>query len=904
MYTPPPDAPLAINEYEFISADDIEFESIESLSFSNDDMKFNPGYKNRLYSEIRVTLDTTNKVNLFNDWVTNNLMNANITVDIDWYIYNTFNSSNMLELELETVSNNISILSYDEQSLILDYTNNTSRSSINGTYTIESWYIVYSGQNVDKYSGISICDAFDSSYFKPNTSYTLTNNVTLTYSTQTNNVTETEVITKSASFDMVANWPVNLKTTTCDVTPQYGTALIDIFNFSCIYNINNSNSINNQNYNYNYSFNFVKEDLLRNEFTFLKTFYDEKKYVETRLPSSNSSNSKYYAIILDDLDLATCVEISNITVTTDNLNQISDSTSAENFTNWLNDTFETILSESNNDPDQTLSDIMVVLEATYGLVEDYIDVYSSTNGTSSLFSNNDSSLLIKLQENIILTIVNASSNSGGGIDTESECVVLLSALSKITQVLDIDYTNHNDESQSQSSEIVSYSVGLINSLLSDVMEPTVDTLSNTVEGQLNDDACQNAINVLSNVQAMRQISKISYADYNYDTITTRRMGRRLSDDDNDEQGGETEADAHRNGQIISDSIVLLSQLTLNNSIPGESYQFDTDIIDVKSSKISNVNYDTCNTVNYTDYNSNYNQQQTQIKLSQQYVDIKSNNGESNMDCTVATFTDNIYDNRTIAQAANKWQNNQFVSINVASDTDVVSDSDSDSDSDLWVSRCDPIIISFNTSNNSFWSEFEHLPMCLFYNETTQLYSDNGCYVLEKNSDTGIVKLASLHTTHFGVSYDDFRPEINYASDDYYADLSIENFLKYPLGWVTVLTWILLCLTLIVIIAISKRGVSDDTHDMPLIMERNAIFKDDDKQTESLKLKYRSIKDLRVLSNEKSSYYYKLFGLWRISFRNDHIWFGICCRNHGTSYTYLERTAVMFIRFLTSMAVAG
>ena len=49
---------------------------------------------------------------------------------------------------------------------------------------------------------------------------------------------------------------------------------------------------------------------------------------------------------------------------------------------------------------------------------------------------------------------------------------------------------------------------------------------------------------------------------------------------------------------------------------------------------------------------------------------------------------------------------------------------------------------------------------------------------------------------------------------------------------------------------------------------------------------------------------KLFYLWLLSIRNDHIWFGICFRQNGTNYTTIQRLSVLCVRLLITMSVSA
>ena len=75
----------------------------------------------------------------------------------------------------------------------------------------------------------------------------------------------------------------------------------------------------------------------------------------------------------------------------------------------------------------------------------------------------------------------------------------------------------------------------------------------------------------------------------------------------------------------------------------------------------------------------------------------------------------------------------------------------------------------------------------------------------------------------------------------------------------------------------------------------------------LKLKYRSIQEIRLIKDDmlkNRSIFIKFWHIYKIKLRNDHLWLGICCRHYGTHYTDKQRIAVMMVRFLTTLAVSA
>ena len=81
-----------------------------------------------------------------------------------------------------------------------------------------------------------------------------------------------------------------------------------------------------------------------------------------------------------------------------------------------------------------------------------------------------------------------------------------------------------------------------------------------------------------------------------------------------------------------------------------------------------------------------------------------------------------------------------------------------------------------------------------------MYESNGCYVVSSN-DTESILCACLHTTFFGLTWQEFEPEVNYIANESYLEISFVNLISYPLGWIIVLSWIFVCVLIIFIFRI-------------------------------------------------------------------------------------------------------
>ena len=214
------------------------------------------------------------------------------------------------------------------------------------------------------------------------------------------------------------------------------------------------------------------------------------------------------------------------------------------------------------------------------------------------------------------------------------------------------------------------------------------------------------------------------------------------------------------------------------------------------------------------------------------------------------------------------------------------------------------------SNN----ESRPFPKCAFFDENKKDFSGEGCYVLaatarhmHTNHTIDTVECGCNHTTYFSLSWEDFVPPINTVDDVFWVELSFQSLIDDPIGWIVVLSWCCVCGILIYLFDYTRLGNLRDIEDVPLIVQDTAIFHH--VALEDEKLKYRSIKEARLIKDDemkhaRAPYIIKLWHLWRISMRNDHVWYGICCRNKGTSFTNKQRIFMMMLRLSTTMAVSS
>ena len=177
-------------EFEWISDDDITLVEIYSDTFYGYDY-FNPGYKNRLVASLEISLDTHPKLALFNEWIQNN-PDASISLDLEWYFYDlTYGDTQII------LGNDVAVISHPE---LLLSTNSDGES---GIYYIDDFYVMYAFTSTSIYSGTSICNSFDDTYFESGHTYKFENVLTLSW---TDSISGTFYQTvKNSSFEMIGN---------------------------------------------------------------------------------------------------------------------------------------------------------------------------------------------------------------------------------------------------------------------------------------------------------------------------------------------------------------------------------------------------------------------------------------------------------------------------------------------------------------------------------------------------------------------------------------------------------------------------------------------------------------------------------------------------------------------------
>ena len=272
------------------------------------------------------------------------------------------------------------------------------------------------------------------------------------------------------------------------------------------------------------------------------------------------------------------------------------------------------------------------------------------------------------------------------------------------------------------------------------------------------------------------------------------------------------------GNYVIEWINDLGSILLEGQNPGTFYSFDMfDSFDLKFSKINTTVYDECQIDN-------------NLILSDELLEIKSNSGENNMNCILMTTYYNIYNISSVLSKIN------FISFDLYSDANINNISNnSETTESVWLGDCEPIIITYNSSEyNITWWENNNYPECAYYNTTTQTYETNGCYVIATDISQDIIQCGCRHTTFFSIKWSDFEPEINYKAIYTVQDITIELLFKHPLGMIVSLTWVAVMIGLIILFdkVLYPKNVMAKIDDKPLVSIKSLLVtnrKDVEKQ---------------------------------------------------------------------------
>ena len=379
-------------------------------------------------------------------------------VNVSWTVFDQEGEDSISNSTFSAQDAGVTV--YNENSLYI----NSDNSS--GTYTIESYFILYSSQSVNKYSE-SICDTFDSTYFKSGRAYTVEIMLQIDQNDGNGNAT----VTQTFAMNMTANTPP--ANGECDVNPESGTVLFDMFNFSCFGWTGHglSNDI---------EYNFIYDSL------FLKNDYDSLPWARSILGNGNHT---IVAVIIDDLNLPTCVDIS-VSAHISNITQLQSNLPISTVAEWLLDIYDNLTSiygtttttgNVSNHTYISVTDVSIVTDIIYDLMTDY---YSDVIETEASGDNETARLSITYE--VVSEIVDFQSEIiesyigtvGDEIDTYEECDTVLSVLTVITTPVITDIDNLVTNRTNGTNAL--YNSTLISTILNLIEGTIIEKLKNNV----------------------------------------------------------------------------------------------------------------------------------------------------------------------------------------------------------------------------------------------------------------------------------------------------------------------------------------------------------------------------------------------------------------------------------------
>ena len=717
--------------------------------------------------------------------------------------------------------------------------------------------MLYSNELISK-NTYDICNVYDQTVFKSKVEYEFELTVTISY--------DDTSVSKSDSTTLIANSPP--QNGSCQISPTSGVVFADTYNVSCFDWTDSEYS-----YNYNYTIaNFSLNDVFDYYY-----FYDYslnlnlKNDPENVIDYTGYGNHTITVAILDDLSLATCYHVSIIgNFATNDTNYLQSNVS--HFTGWLSTTYQNLV-ETQND---SIDDILLLSNIAY----DISNVFINENN-QQLDTYEDGQQLVSLQSQIIDTIINVSNTQFtlAQLDTNTYSSII-STLATVSQpwffnlsgtatvgVVEKEYRYTTNHDQYIFADL--YSTHTVNSVMSFLSV----TLLNSNLSNVSIFSIDNVVDVVSVATVL-------------DNIVQMRLNLNKSDT-------ESQTEAIKNGETLIDIFnQITSSLLGSDAVAGEQYNGEYDTYSVQLGKVAATSDTTqanslCNVNNAND-NAN-----VSISVSDELLEIASNLSSDAMNCATILTQYNIFN-------VTSYNDNEFLSdflsFNIFSAV-------IDTQDEIWLSSCEPVILVFNISSINITTVNESFPLCMFFNETSSLFDTNGCYVVSLNdyTDYTTVECACKHTTFFSLSAEEFTPSVNYEILHYWDDISFESLEKNSLGWIVVISWLVLVTILILICHFMKPFKS---YDRPLIAHKltpemaTYIHKNKDKFFQIQK------ETIIGASDNELAPWKKIIHLWWINLKNNHTWMSLCCRGYGTNETNTGRLLVICIKLLSTMAIGS
>jgi len=237
-------------------------------------------------------------------------------------------------------------------------------------------------------------------------------------------------------------------------------------------------------------------------------------------------------------------------------------------------------------------------------------------------------------------------------------------------------------------------------------------------------------------------------------------------------------------------------------------------------------------------------------------------------------------------------------------------------------ECFPYLISMQLSNTSLEFDLDFKfgvgnfswPSCEFWSTGETQWDTSGCFVYNISNST--ITCGCTHLTTFSISKDEILPEANLLTSLDFRDLSGDNLVKYPIVWVTCLTFFLVAMTICIAVPYCK-----DVEERSVLAFEDVIYKSFQEQQlyqdiAGMEIKYmtekmpnphllgRGLSKLGKNRESKKGLFGLQFNLWKSYLRNEHTLLALFQRTAGTNYSTQQRLGHFFMYVTGIMMVTG
>eukprot|EP01083_Nonionella_stella_P064723 168974_1 len=340
---------------------------------------------------------------------------------------------------------------------------------------------------------------------------------------------------------------------------------------------------------------------------------------------------------------------------------------------------------------------------------------------------------------------------------------------------------------------------------------------------------------------------------------------------------------------LNDYSTCVASIALSQSLPGESYFYTTS--------------DNAKTISSTKLNT----------------DPQNRNDQYPFGCSTQTdhvllptslVTDsNTFDCAVSSSSHNHFSHSNAVTVNLYN-TDQARDCGHKPSLEAISSPCDPYLIIILVENASVVTN--KFPDCVFWNESTSNWENNGCYVYDTVPNQSVT-CACIHLTTFQVTARDFIPRAHIITEWHLRELTVYNLTRYPTVWMTI------CGTLFISILLCI-GKLRNRENRSIIAYEDVIYKSvrdakigRDKVGQEIKIikqlpnKHKLGQGLNIIAPDtvsKKSLCTVHWRLFKVYIRNDHTVLAVFQRSAGTNYSIRQRIGCFFMYLCTIMAITA